>query len=342
MSLRRKRSRLMTRARSMRPDEVTIAFGALASVTSSLGSMRVAEIGATDGVYFALDADGTRHLLVSMPDGEHPEEDKKSAGVYVAARVLQGAGPDTEYADLVANIPSLNPLFSVIVSEVIEELLRGTSRTVAGQVVLDNWREMIEATTKPVGLSRQVGLFGELWQLREVARRGHVPIGVWAGPAGGRHDLSGVTGHDIEVKTSRGRHARIVTVHSLEQLELGNAETLHLACMRVEPVSLGGDRIDDLVADIASLGIPRSDLTARLEMLGVVSGILDTLDQRFEVMENQVYRVDASFPRLAVPNPGRPSQVVRVIYDLDLTGDPPTPLSEADVDSVYASVGAAL
>ncbi len=76
-------------------------------------------------------------------------------------------------------------------------------------------------------------------------------------------------------------------------------------------------------------------------MLGIIGEVLEGLDQRFEVTENRMYVVDGLFPRLQVPGAGRPSQVVRVDYDLDLTSEPPRPLPDAVLDELYALVGTA-
>ncbi|MDP9273871.1 MAG: PD-(D/E)XK motif protein [Chloroflexota bacterium] len=64
---------------------------------------------------------------------------------------------------------------------------------------------------------------------------------------------------------------------------------------------------------------------------------------RFEVRERRVYVVDDTFPRI-VPSSFRqgsmPAGVMRLRYYIDLTNEPPAPISEQEVEDLLARLAA--
>jgi hypothetical protein len=64
---------------------------------------------------------------------------------------------------------------------------------------------------------------------------------------------------------------------------------------------------------------------------------------RFAVVEQLLYRVDESFPRI-VPSSfstgSTPPGIVRVDYIIDLTGDSPAPLDEPQAIAAIRALGA--
>ena len=323
----------------MRPDEIEVAFAALASAEPTLGGYRARQVDCPVATFLAVDELGGRHLLVELEGGKPLEEDTASSGVVVVRRTLRSEPEDADWVDLALRLENLTELFSVIVSEVVAELSRGMSPSVAPTIALDRWRELLDSSGRTISLARHVGVFGELWQLREVVRRGDARTEVWAGPLRGRHDLQGAAGHDIEVKTSRGQNVRIVTIHGIGQLEAGGCKSLYLACMRVEPVNAAGETLADLLRTLVALGCRRTDLQERLNSVGFTQDVVGNLAQAFRVTENRLYAVNDDFPRLRLASLPPPPEVTRIDYDLDLTAEPPTPLSSAQSDDVYAMVG---
>src|SRR5262249_39600495 len=142
--------------------------------------------------------------------------------------------------------------------------------------VLERWRELIEHQVAPhPGIERLIGVYGELWHLRELARRSPSAVTAWTGPLGTRHDFMG-PGGALEVKASQARRGRFVEIHGAEQLEAPSGGDLFLASMKVELLVVNsGERLIDVVNDLVELAIDRRLLLERLLQIGIRAGDLE-------------------------------------------------------------------
>jgi hypothetical protein len=289
---------------------------------------------------FAVDADRRRHLLIPIAPKVKIREDKRSGGIHVTAHRLLDSEKPCSFIDVVCRKPHLNRLFSIIINETANLLIESPSRPdLICQQVLNRWRELLEKEpSKRPDLQVVTGLFGELWQLREVVRCNPDSLGCWVGPTGAKHDLF-TERASLEVKTSLIRHGRFYTIHGHEQLEpLLNSE-LYLAAMKLEQAAGGGETISSLVDSMVSLGGDQHLLLTLLSKIGITPHVIEACDDLcFLVAEDRIYRVDEEFPRItsgSFKGGSLPNGVLMLEYQIDLSAEPPFPLSSSEIAAVY-------
>jgi hypothetical protein len=302
----------------------------------------VAEVEGPEGrPLCAIDDVWRRHLLIGLAEGAAVADDRRSAGVQVSSHTLVDRDHLRRFVDLVCLKPHLNELFSVVVCEVLDSYSadpRDPARTCTR--ILERWRELIEHELTPQpGLDRQIGLYGELWHLRELARRTPTAVESWTGPLGSRHDFIGPS-VALEVKASITRRGRFVEIHGPDQLDPPVGGELYLAAMKVERIAADhGERLIDVVDELVRMAVDRRLLVDRLLRLGLRISDLERNDEpKFHLRESRVYAVRDPFPRIT---PGSfvggsvPPGIINLNYQLDLSSEPPLPLDQVVVDQVY-------
>ena len=309
--------------------------GRYATIASS------AKIGGED-VLLALDAEGCRHLLIPLSDGGPMAEDRASRGIQATLHTLVQDGRDRRFLDLACRHSHLNEVFTIVASEVVEKLDGTQPPDRICSAVLDRWRELLKSEASEL-LSRNVliGLYGELWHLRHLARLRPDAVRVWLGPERHRHDfVCGSTA--LEVKTTTGRTGRSYEIHGADQLEPPTGGRLFLAGMKIELVPEGGESVPEIIRGLLDLGVPGQELLAKLARLGYAA--VDEQAYRsltFSVLESCVYEVNESFPRIV---PGSfaggtiPPGVIAVSYVIELSAESPHPLAAEDVEQVYRNL----
>jgi hypothetical protein len=211
---------------------------------------------------------------------------------------------------------------------------------------LDRWRSLLEAPdSRLLGPQQLAGLFGELQILKEIcARNPQHGIDAWTGPAHDAHDFtSGFV--RLEVKATTVREGRVVEVHGAGQLAVPAGSRLWLTYFKLQ-VSEGGDSVPDVVEAIADLGVPRRVLLERLAAGGYdAQQAASYARPRFEVLERRTYAVDDAFPKITPESfvlGAVPAGVLRLRYQVDLTGEPPVALeSSAESDLIDQLAGQA-
>jgi len=298
---------------------------------------------ASGRILIGLDTFRHRHLLMPVDRVATIVEDKRSSGVQIIAHPLLDGSALRPFVDLVCLKPHLQELFSVIVNEVLESLRSDSSRPdLTSRRVLDRWRELLEREIPAnMGMEKLVGLFGELCQLREMVRNDPGSVKYWVGPAGTRHDLSNGT-LAIEVKATLSRQGRFFEIHGHEQLEPPESGYLYLVALKLEQGMSAGESIQDLVESIVSLGGDRYTLLTQLGQVGMgPEGLSITKDTRFRILECRVYEVKEGFPRItseSFVSSTLPAGVLKLAYQIDLSGEPPYPLDEISVMRLYKAI----
>lgn len=293
-----------------------------------------------DPVLLALDDAFHRHLLVPLSPNARISEDTKSQGVHILQKTLVDGTVQKHFLDVVCQSNNLKELFAHVTSDMLQAIQE--SPNTATQVcfqVLERWREFLSITgTNVLSIEKLLGLYGELWYLREIIRRNPISLNCWKGPEGGQHDL--VVGElAIEVKTTQVRHGRFVEIHGHQQLEPPAAGDLYLAVIKVEQgQASNSSSVPDLIDSIHALGVSLSDLASKLERLGYSFADTDFYRTiQFQITENRLYHVDADFPQITSSSftQGRlPAGIVRLTYQLDLTGEPPHPSTTAEMEQI--------
>nr|WP_281416312.1 PD-(D/E)XK motif protein [Deinococcus aestuarii] len=280
----------------------------------------------------ALDEAGNRMLLVRLTRHQRVVEDRRSAAVTIERVVLVEDGTERPFVRVRCVRRHLDDVFALLTAEMLQALEEGVDQPdLACAGVLRRWRELLDRPTER-GLTdaQVVGLYGELWYLRELVRHDSSALDAWHGPLMARHDFRrGLVA--AEVKSTLSATSLQVEVHGFEQLQPPNGGQLYLVTVRLE-VAEDGETLADLVEEVVTLGADASVLTALLAAVGAPPTELEQhRGKRFRVRETRCYSVIGDFPRL-VPESfvtGRPpGGVVSVSYRIDLTHEPPVPASE--------------
>jgi len=188
-----------------------------------------------------------------------------------------------------------------------------------------------------LGLEKLIGIFGELWFLRELVKHEPIVVHCWTGPKGYHYDLF-IGKFAIEVKTTQSRHDLFIEIHGNQQLEPPENGQLYMVVVRVEQTTSSGESIPELVDAIVSLGGDHQTLLSLLAQIDPSLLAFDSYrDTRFSVLESRIYEVNAEFPRLTsesfVDNV-LPAGVIILDYQIDLSTIPPSFLGD-DVIKFY-------
>lgn len=219
-------------------------------------------------------------------------------GVPAGQRSLAVELEDAQFADV----------FTVFGTDLVDGISRCANVTEAIVLLLrrlERWQEFLSKATDGLGSSEVVGLFGELWVLRDIL----VPIGgvgsieSWTGAQRAPQDfvVPGVCA--IEVKTSVARMLSHVRIHGERQLDDVGLACLFLVCLRLELDDEEGESLNNIVGDLRKLtaGTPEFSilLDRRLMQAGWTERHLHRYAQKsFRVAQRRFFRVDSRFPRL--------------------------------------------
>jgi hypothetical protein len=290
-------------------------------------------------VLFGIDTAGHRHLLV--PVSGDVIEDHESQGVRVGVRTLAGSQRTTTYADMVCLRPALISEFGHIVSDILAALSHGAAPAAVCRNSLEKWRDLLRGNdVRGLDDNTAVGLFGELFVLRRLARLASSKLGFWTGPAGGRFDFMG-RDVAIEVKTSTRRYGRLLQISGETQLDAPAGVALHLLFLRLEKIPAGGETLGDILADLVSAGLSAIEIDRRLELLGLEPSGVKADGRRFRVLENRLYEVNDAFPKIVPASFAGgvlPPGAFHLRYVIDLSAEPPLPVPEADADSIFTKL----
>ena len=308
------------------------------------GEYRVTESGVTVSagpVLFAIDSKDVRYLLCPVPADITPEEDQRSAGVQLVLRTLSDGGAQHRFVALLCLRPRLTEVFATLADEVLARLATAQKRPDAVcRQVLDDWRELLERElNQGLSLEKRVGLFGELWVLRQVAAISHKAVNCWVGPTGARHDFM-IADLALEIKASSSRRGRFAEIHGVDQLEPYPGTELYLCFVRLERVPAGGQSIPDVVGEILASGVSSSELWKRLWLVGYDETQADQeAAERFRVVEERYYLVGPEFPRIipaSFVGERAPSGVTKLTYEIDLSLDRPQAIERPRVEEIHS------
>jgi hypothetical protein len=298
----------------------------LPGTPSLRGEFRVGDTSVTvqtGNVLMALDAHGLRHILIPIAPGSQFPHDRRSGGVYLITRSLADDGGAREFIDLACQKAHLNSIFAHMADEVLRSLRVDNSDPFkCCRNALQRWRELLDRENSTV-LSAEAlcGLFGELWHLSALVTLSDEALNSWNGPLGARHDFA-VPGLALEVKSTLSRDRWEFRIHGLAQLDMPNGTALFLSAMRLELNGPSGNTIPELLAAVMKAGADQHELLRRLSAVGYDLRDEPHYEQfRFHVLDQALYEVSASFPRLvqsSFGDLGMPAGVLDVHYTIDL------------------------
>lgn len=285
---------------------------------------------ATHQLLAAIDAEGRRHLLVELREGEAQLTDRQSRGISVTTRDLSlDAASAHAYVDVVCHDSTGHDLFDLIAGEIAEQLASETAASpdVVGRV-LSKWRRFWGNLPREVlSPEAQLGLFAELWFLLnwiEPTIGGKAAVSYWRGPLGARHDFEWALG-SVEVKATRSQRGHIHFIHGLEQLLPPSEGNLYLFSLNVREEPAGTESLvtmmqrggEILGADLDALG----ELERLAARVGYSPAHHDDYDKsRFRIVSERLYSVASGFPSITPISftDGVPEGVERVEYEINL------------------------
>lgn len=259
-----------------------------------------------DAALISVSDDGRLHLLLAIdvaPQSLPP--DLQSLQV----RLLEGG---QLWMDVSAR-GHHEELLTLVANKVLHAIhTEGRDPAVSVERIIDDMRAALRPLVPDIGMTEQIGLFGELWVLSNVLfpTLGPRVCHLWSGPESERHDFVGESVH-VEVKTttrSEPKHE----ISRLDQLKAPIGKRLLFVSVMLER-SLGGDetladRIDEIREKLGSDGRALDVFDARLALLGWHEGLRQTgALLRFNFRNVHVFEVAGAFPRLPddyVPPPG--------------------------------------
>jgi hypothetical protein len=286
----------------------------------------------TERLLCAIDAQGERHLLITLEGGDADLHDAQSRGVSVVTRELLVHGePAVRYLDIECRDISGYPALDLVGNELAQELAQPSRQPAeVARRILAKWRRFWGQIPRSL-LTREelLGLFGEIWFLRVwlVPRVGPSDAVLrWRGPRGSRHDFEW-TGKSVEVKATSSARGRIHRIHGLDQLEPPEGGQLFLFSMQLREESGASNSLPSLIALARQDVEPDADALGRLETALLQCGYSPAHDDeyakiRLRVVEEGLFTVAGDFPRLTARTfpGGLPAGIESVQYEINLNG----------------------
>jgi len=287
-------------------------------------------------VFAGISADGYRHFLIPLSEGEEGLNDNKSRGISVSCEELkiksQGKNPKaSKYIDIICQDAAGFEAFDVIGHEIAVSLeTHGVSKSEAVGGVLAKWRYFWgKPAASILSYNEIVGLFAELWYLNKWTLpylKLTEAISGWRGPYGSRHDFEWPN-QSIEVKGTASTQGRIHWINGIDQLLPPEKGGLFFFSLRVREEGGAVNTLTDLIETCRKSLKDDAEALANFENTLVLTGYSPLHDDeygkiRFRVIDELLYVVKDSFPRITTDNfqDGMPSGVEAVQYQINLDG----------------------
>ena len=281
-------------------------------------------------IMIGLDSEFNRHVLIPLMTGESFAEDRTGRSIHV----LEIPYGERRFLSTVCLRRDLDGIFVQFARELVQSVVDVPSPASETIHVLERWRSLFHDASSPEMLPEKemIGLLGELLVLSEILRSDSSRnLNVWTGPLGSPHDFrKGRVA--IEVKATLVRDGRIVPISSVDQLHAPEGGSLHVVHHRFEPDSEGYE-LPEVVNSIIDLGVVASELLSLLERVGYRHADLDLYrGHNYKLVDRRIYNVEEeTFPKLTSSSfisSTLPPGVLHLRYAIDLTNEPPWPLSE--------------
>ena len=299
----------------------------------ALQTFGTGELIGTGEIRVGADYSGVRYLLVPISLEENFEEDIQSAAVQLVKIINDGQTFITAKCPRAGLFAVFNKFCEAVIEQVIDSNEVASLSTIN---TLNQWRQLLENAPDPRQLSetKLIGLLAELLLLEEILEnQTNRSIEIWAGPSGSQHDFKFYS-TAIEVKATQIREGRVLSISSLAQLTAPPKTDLYLAFYRFEPAP-NGDSVKGVVERILNLGVSPPALLEQLHGVGyTLDNELMVPENNYLLTEHRIYHTQSdSFPKItpdSFKNDECPPGVLSLSYKIDLTNEPPNPLSEED------------
>jgi hypothetical protein len=225
---------------------------------------------------------------------------------------------------LTSNELELQSKFCIVTKDIAYKCKGLTGSLLFNKVIelLKSWANFLKPQRTGLSESEYIGLWGELFTLKEIILPKHTPFNsmrFWVGPEGKKQDFT-LNKIAIEVKTSFSSEARKITISSLEQLDVitDKLYLLHIVANPSEPQL--GSSLKDLYDK--SLTIICQDPQSEIIFLQKVSDLYGKandkqLSSKITPIAQTLYEVSDAFPCLR--HKDVPNSISGLRYDLLVT-----------------------
>lgn len=291
---------------------------------------RLANPGAIVSVHAAVAClGGARSLMIDIPLMALGRlQDLPATGGLLVRLVppLEGARPDQRSLMVELDDAQFTDVFTVFCADLVDGISR-CAKIVDAIVLLlrrlERWQEFLSKSIDGLNHGEVIGLFGELWVLRDlfVPLCGIGMVESWTGAQRAPQDFVVPEVCAVEVKTSAARVLSHVRIHGERQLDDTGLACLFLVCLRLEPDSDGGESLNHIVGSLRELTKGAPEFLVLLDRLLTQAGWMERHARRYEqlrfrVAQRRFFRVDNRFPRLLMG--ALATGISEVEYKLDL------------------------
>ena len=273
-------------------------------------------------VRYALGESGEARLLLPLREGESLRglSEAPSLRIRVSTYVVGGKG--VRFLDLTCLVHDLEPVFAEVADEVVSRVRSGRGCTVSARSTIEDFRTLLlRPSGTGVGRSAVVGLVAELLVLNRLLNRSSKAWQAWRGPDGERHDFRNA-GSSLEVKATTRSGSTVITVNSMEQMEVPLGGSLHILHLTLEQVA--GGMLSVLALGRAALDKADNPDALRQLLLAVGCPNVNAEDWNqatFRQESERLFEVRDGFPRL-VPSMFKggalPNGIGQLQYQIDL------------------------
>jgi hypothetical protein len=283
----------------------------------------------TEKLLCAIDAAGSRHLLIPLGSADEDYNDRQSRGFTVTTKELsiRGSKPD-RYLDMECLDAGGHTILDLMGGEIATGLADQTEQPAETvKRVLAKWRRFFGQLPQPI-MSReeQLGLFAELWFMAKwlFPKLGPEAVMAWRGPWRSRHDFEWAD-KSVEVKATTNIRGRIHRINGIDQLESPEAGPLYLFSVRMREENGAKQNLPGIINNCREQLLNSEELLAYFENTLAQSGYTPVFEEEYTKMKLRIsddllFNVNDSFPKLTRANfPNDvPEGIERIEYDINL------------------------
>jgi len=242
-------------------------------------------------------------LLVNVENEWKQSEFPKWSGMNFSSIQMNSPNPTpTLILELLDD--ELSDVFFIFCSDIIESTkgMNVAMRTKELKKVIENWDAFFRGPRKKLSENSQSGLYAELWWLRRLLQSsidvGRV-IKSWKGPSRAFHDFE-FPGAVVEVKSTKKKEPRQVTINNERQLDDEGLDNLHLFVLTLN-IHEKGESLPKIVDEIYKLTSVRSEKNKFRNKLGLAR-YFDTdckeYTSMYTIRHQELFKVEKGFPRI--------------------------------------------
>jgi len=233
----------------------------------------------------------------------------RTRGIDVTIQVYKDLSLTTKFLSVILLLPQFRRMFSVMVSEVVNEIIKLDSESHRIEAIINEiqkWQKLLEKLT-PEGLSieSQRGLFGELCFLRDYSLKNVNPklaVKTWTGPSGSFQDFQYIN-CSVEVKSTTSKRHEVLHISGEKQLDESLTPSLYLAHVRLNESPTAGETLPEIIDNIREVlkynPLAVTEFDSKLLDIGYhdsQSGLYAT--KKYQVVGVTFFGVGGEFPRI--------------------------------------------